>query len=244
MRKILIIEDEEAAEARLRQLLREVDPDLEFLPSIDSVTGAIDALRHGQTPDLIFMDVQLSDGLCFKIFDAVKIDVPIIFTTAYHDYALDAFRSFVVDYLLKPIRIDELNRAYTKYLQFFDRSSTAPTTTEKKEEEKNWVIRLGNQIRLVSQKEVAYYFSKDKISYLITFDGKKCALDQSLDSIESVISHTDYFRVNRQCILHRKSVQKMEIESKGRLLLTLSPHDYQTISSTERSPAFKQWLYE
>ena len=244
MRKILIIEDEDAAEARLRQLLREIDKDLEFLPTIDSVKDAIEGLRDGPRPDLIFMDVQLSDGLCFKIFDAVKLDVPIIFTTAYHDYTLDAFRSFVVDYLLKPIRIDDLNRAYQKYLQFFDRTNQIQNPESKKEGPKHWVLRMGNQIRMIAHDEVAYYFSKDKISYLITFDGKKCALDQSLDAIESLISPKEYFRVNRQCILHRKSVQKMEIESKGRLLLTLGPQEFQTTSSTERSPAFKQWLYE
>lgn len=250
--KVLIIEDENAAARRLEKLLREVAPETVILDQIDSVEGSVLWLKKNPQPDLIFMDIHLADGASFDIFEHVKVKCPIIFITAYDEYALQAFKVNAVDYLLKPIKSAELASALEKYRQVFKPANTpdyaALLETLKSQQNENYLqrmlIRFGHSLKLIDIADAAYFYTKDKITFLITRSGaKRYPVDYPLDKLEEMLDKKVFFRINRQFIVNVNAIREMHPYSKSRVKVDMDPPtDLETIVSTERSAEFKKWL--
>lgn len=250
--KIYLIEDEPLALSRLKSLCLEILPSAVIIGEADSVTQASSQLYSGITPDLIITDIQLADGTCFDLFAQFTPQCPVIFTTAYNQYAIDAFRLNTIDYLLKPIKKEDLTRALTKFEQGFKARSTAidyaalakHILAEEGRWNKRYLIRYGEQIRTVESSEIAYVYTNSKSVFFMLFSGKSYPVDKSLDVLEKELNPKEFFRINRQFIVHIKSIGKMLIVSKSRVKLELNPPypDEDVIVSTEKSPLFKEWL--
>jgi DNA-binding LytR/AlgR family response regulator len=249
---VLLIEDEEPASTRLKKLLNTVDPTLEVLTVLVSVKSAIDWLSTNPPPDLIIMDIQLSDGVSFDIFNEVEIKCPVIFTTAYDQYALQAFKVNSVDYLLKPVKAEELKNALDKYQKLFkekkspeiDYATLLSALSKGKDEfQKRIVIRYGEIIKTVEIADIAYFYTESKINFLFTFKNQRFSVDHNLDELEHILNPKEFFRINRQFIINIKAIDKMVTVSKSRVKLSLNPPcEIETIVSTERSSYFKEWL--
>lgn len=242
--KIVVIEDEKPAADRLIKLIQMMEPDTDVLAVIDSVEDAVSFFEKKQEIDLIFMDIHLADGNSFEIFKLCDISKPVIFTTAYDSYALDAFKVYSLDYLLKPIKQDELAAVFKKYHAHFEHQTVAFDKLEPEAlKEKKFLIRTGTKIVIINYEDVAYYFTRDKITFLVSFSGQKYPVDYPLEFIEHKIAGSDYFRINRQFIVHRKAIQTMNTASKSRVKLKLvHPAADDVIVSVERSPEFKKWI--
>ena len=243
--KIVIIEDEQPAAVRLKNLIQQQQPDADFYPVIDSVEGAVQFFNSNQDFDLVFMDVHLSDGNSFEVFRLCDIQKPVVFTTAYDQYALEAFKVYSLDYLLKPIKIDELHNVFRKYRQFY--VSSIVTAKSKPDEaalrDRRFLIKAGHKIRVLPYEEVAFYYTRDKLTFAVSHKGDRFPIEHSLDYIAQHITDNNYFRINRQYIVHRNSIQSMSGVSKSRVKLELIyPTGGDVIVSVERSPEFKKWV--
>lgn len=245
--KVLIIEDEAAATRRLQKLIREYDPKIQIVESLDSVTSSINWLTSNEHPDLIFMDIQLADGNSFEIFKFVNIIKPVVFITAFDQYAVQAFKVNALDYLLKPIKSHELVRAIEKYQKLqtgneFNYEEFAKLM-RKDVPERRFLIKFGQQIKVVEMNEAAYFYTRDKITFIVTKKGKRFPLDHSLEKLEELLDGSKYFRINRQFIVGIEAINEMYAYSKSRVKVMLTPPcEEDTIVSTERSPYFKKWL--
>ncbi len=245
--KVLIIEDEAAAVRRLKKLLQEIDPSLEVVGELDSIENSVTWLLNHPVPDIIFLDIHLADGSSFEIFRHVQIDKPVIFTTAYDQYAIQAFKVNAIDYLLKPIKAGELEAALSKARQWkagsgFDYVALAKAL-QKEESSKRFLIRFGQQIRVVEMRKVSYFYTQDKITFLVTKEGKRYPIDYSLEKLEDMVDPARFFRINRQFIISIEAIKEMYAYSKSRVKVDLNPPcELETIVSTERSPVFKRWL--
>lgn len=245
--KVLIVEDEALAANRLKKMVLDLRPNYEIIDILESVDSVVDFLKKNSNQlDLILMDVQLSDGLSFEIFDILEVNYPIIFTTAFDQYAIKAFKFNSIDYILKPIKIEDLLAALVKFEQ-------KPTIKNYKLLQSNedvkhsipsrFVIKLGGTIRTINFEDVAYIFTADKITFAMTFEGKRYPLDQNLEQIEEFLDKTKFFRVNRQFIVQFKSISEIHTHSKSRIKLILNPKtEQELIISTEKSSEFKTWL--
>lgn len=250
---ILIIEDEEPAFRRLQKMLKEIEPDHTMLNQIVSVSSAVKWFAENDAPDLIISDIQLSDGISFDIFKQVDIKCPVIFTTAYDQYAIEAFKVNSIDYLLKPVKKDELEKAVTKFKALtpataastFDinkllQSLQPATSTDYK---KRFVVRYGEHIKTIDIEEVVYFYTEDKATFLCTKDARRFVIDFNLDTLDSILDPKIFFRINRQYIISIHSIAEMFAYSKSRVLIKLTPASkHETIVSTERSADFKHWL--
>jgi len=249
--KILIIEDENAAARRLEKLLAEIEPEAVVLQRLDSVEASVLWLQGNPQPDLILLDIHLADGSSFEIFEHVTVTCPIIFTTAYDEFALQAFKVNAVDYLLKPIKTNELSAALDKYKRVFKavaQDYSALLDTLRKQTGQNYLrrmlIRFGNSIKLVDMADAAYFYTKDKITFLVSrSSGKRFPVDYPLDKLEGMLDPATFFRINRQFIINVAAIKEMHPYSKSRVKVELEPNtDLETIVSTERSAEFKKWL--
>lgn len=244
---VWIIEDEEAAARRLEKLVTSIDPAIQITRRMDSIIETLTAIQEGPLPDLIFLDIQLADGLSFEIFNHTKIDKPIIFTTAYDQYAIQAFKVNAIDYLLKPIKKVELERSIQKFKDWantetFNYDKLAEILKKDKPSQR-FLLKVGQRLRLVDTADAAYFFSEDKITFLVDWKGQRFALDQSLEKLEESLDADQFFRVNRQFIIHLKSIGEMIAYSKSRVKILLDPSTKpEVVVSTERSPHFKRWL--
>jgi two-component system LytT family response regulator len=247
--KILIIEDEEPASDRLKKMVHAIIPHAEITGTIESVSGAVKWFHKHPCPDLVLMDIQLSDGNSFDIFKEVNVDCPIIFTTAFDQYAINAFKVNSIDYLLKPIKKDELAAAIKKYESNVKQPSAdyskliemLSSTTEK--HQKRILVRFRDIIKTIDLVDIAYFFVENKITYAKTKQNMQYPVDYNLDEIEKLTDPQIFFRINRQCIVNIEAIEKMAAYTKSRVKLILMPKtDADTIVSTERSPGFKEWL--
>ena len=244
--RVLIVEDEIPAANRLQKMLKEINPDIEILEVLDAVMTTVEFLKGSVVPDLIFLDIHLADGDSFEIFKLIEVDIPIIFTTAYDEFAVKAFKVNTIDYLLKPIKPAELREALVKFEKQskarFDWSNFSKFI-EKQQYDKRFLIRLGQQLKMVEIADVAYFYREDRISFLVTKEGRRYPLDTSLESIDQSTDPKLFFRVNRKMIVNIKCIKTMYGISKSRVKLELTPtYDQEVIVSTERSPNFKRWL--
>lgn len=248
--KTIIIEDEKLASERLEELIRVIDPAIEVCAKLPSVDQSIKYLKHNK-PDLIFLDIQLEDGLSFSIFEKIEIDVPVIFTTAFDQYAIKAFKLNSIAYLLKPIKKDELRDALNKYknikssfLMDFEeiiRSIQNKEITYKK----RFLIQYGQKIKKVEIDEVAYFYAMDKSVFLTTSSGYTFPIDFTLDKLHEVINPEKFFRINRKMIVGFDAIKNMISFSRSRIKIELAPpepKEIEALVSVERSSAFKQWL--
>lgn len=247
--KIVIFEDEPNNAERLIHLLRQCMAEPEIVAVIESVADGIGWFRqHGDGgADLIFMDIQLSDGNCFEIFETVRSRIPVIFTTAYDNFALQAFRLHSVDYLLKPIDIQELKRAIAKFEEFRPVSRTPDISRLAEEffrrEDTRFIGKMNNQLVYVKAKNIAYIFIEDGIVWAITHTGQKIPLDYSLDQMEKLLDRVLFFRINRKMIIHIDAIRKITTYYNNRLVLELTPgNDEHNIVSRDRVNPFKDWL--
>ena len=250
MINILIIEDEEPAANRLKKMVTELEPDAHVLENIVSVNSAITWFKENPSPDLIFSDIQLSDGLSFDIFKNVEVQCPVIFITAYDQYAIDAFKVNSIDYLLKPIKKDDLQVAINKFKKLnrsevsLDIHKVLEVFNQPKTEYKTrFIVRYGEHIKTIKIEEAAYFYTEDKINFLTTNEGRRYTIDYNLDALESTLDPKTFFRINRQFIISINAINEMFSYSKSRVLVKLNPPSkHETVVSTERSGDFKLWL--
>jgi DNA-binding LytR/AlgR family response regulator len=249
--KYLIIEDEDPAATRLEKMVREIMPGATMVDHLVSVKSTVEYLKNNLHPDLIFLDIQLGDGISFEIFKAVTPKCPVIFTTAYDQYAVQAFKVNSIDYLLKPVKREELAEAISKFnersvkghSENFDYVKLVDILKSQTDHQKRLLIRFGDTIKAVEVSDVAYFYTENKINYLNTFDRKTYPIDHNLDQVEEMLDPLVFFRINRQFIVNIKAINRMISYSKSRVKLELNPPtDIETIVSTERSPNFKSWL--
>lgn len=248
--KLLIIEDEPASAQRLKKLAEEIDPEIIILEIIDSIASAVDWLRGHTEPDLILSDIQLADGLSFEIFKEITISCPVIFTTAYDQYAIQAFKVNSIDYLLKPIKKTELAVAIRKFKKIQPSSPmidlallTSMIGKEGKDYLKRLMIRIGQQIKVVEVKDIAYFYIEEKIVFAVSITKDRHPMDFSLDHLEKQLDPERFFRINRAFIISLESIQTMITYSKARIKIWLKPPcDLESITSTERSAEFREWL--
>ncbi len=247
--KVLIIEDEQAAARRLQKLLTAIHPDAEVSGVLSSIESAVEWLTSHPAPDVILMDIHLADGPSFDIFERVAIGAPVIFATAYDEYALKAFKVNAIDYLLKPIKQDELAQALQRIAKAPQADNSGEDMVQKLaqagfiKKTRRILVRMGQAIKLIELDQVAYFYSRDKISFAVLPGNKRYPLDQSLDQIESMIDPTHFFRINRQFIINMHAIDEMIAYSKSRVKLKLNPPtEEDAIVSKERSPEFKKWL--
>ena len=245
--KAILIEDEATAVRRLKKLLLEIDPQLEIIGTADSIEASVQLLRARPDYDLVFMDIHLADGSSFEIFNQVNIIKPLVFITAYDEYAVNAFKVNALDYILKPVKKAELEKAYQKVTQTHLSNSIdyqkLAEAVKQSNYKKRFLVRLGQQMKVVELQDAAYFFTREKITFLITHQGKRYPLEFSLDKLEAMLDARSFFRINRQFIVSLSAIQEMLAYSKSRVKLQLQPPcDLETIVSTERSPHFKKWL--
>jgi DNA-binding LytR/AlgR family response regulator len=250
---ILILEDEKAAATRLQQLLKEAEPSAVVLAVLESVKEAIEWLSSNAAPDVILSDIQLADGLSLDVFRQVNTAAPVIFTTAYDAYTLNAFKLNSIDYLLKPIDKDELKAAFAKYhslhgqqaginkkmLDIFQQIAVGGGASYKA----RFLVRLGERLITIPVEEVAYVKADDKVVFLHTTKGQKHIIDESLDELEKVMDPKVFFRINRAYIAPLSTIDKIYNHFNGRLKITLlNVDDKDIFVSKARASAFKQWL--
>lgn len=249
MIQALIIEDEKPSARRLQRMLEKEE--LEVLGQLHSVEEALEWFQKNPDPELIFLDIQLSDGLSFEIFDQLEIKSSIIFTTAYDEYALKAFKLNSVDYLMKPIDEEELQSAVEKYRrqrgaqrEAFDisqlREFLKHSTTEYK---KRFTVQVGQHLKLIKAAEISCFYSENKGTYLHSDSNRSYLLDVSLEKLEPELDPGEFFRVNRQFIVRLGNIADIVTYSNQRLEVRLQDYkDQQIIVSRERVKAFKEWL--
>lgn len=251
--KILILEDEQPAVDHLTALLKAYDKTIEISAVFDSVKDVVKWLQTNPPPDLIFMDIQVADGLCFDIFSRVQVQSPVIFTTAYQEYAIKAFKVNSVDYLLKPIDFTELKVAMEKYRRVFGRQGDTPAIhpgiieSVKKMLEKpyknRFVIKVGEHLRSVSTDEIHYFFSAEKTTHICTGENRIFIVDYSLDHIMELVDPDHFFRINRKNIISRNAIADIVVYSTSRLKIRLKvPEQEPLIVSRDKVNYFKEWL--
>ena len=255
MKKVLIIEDETAAAVNLQAILCKVLPQHEVITILESVEEAVEFFEDESqpSPDLVFLDIHLADGESFRIFDKVEITSPIIFTTAYDEYALRAFKVNSIDYILKPIKEDDLKRAIEKLsllsgAERSEYSSRVKEMAEVQREERGenqhvFLVHYKDKIIPLSIEDVAYFYTSNEKVTATTYSGEKYQVDRTLELLQGSLPVNNFFRANRQFIVSREAVKDIVVWFGSRLALNLKVETPEKIIiSKARAPEFKQWL--
>ena len=248
--RVLIVEDEIMAQNSLIRVLSQNFPDLRIVGTTSSVKETVSWLKDpDNTADIIFMDVELSDGVCFEIFRQTEVSSKVIMTTAYDSYALKAFEAGSVDYLLKPIDVADLRRAVARCRMsggMFDYEALAKmlsADTTKKEYKEKYIIRLNDRIIPLQTSAIAFVYSEEKNNYLTTFDGDRYIIDSSLDLISDELDPNRFFRISRSCIVNTRAIQSIIKQAGGRLLIKSNPPaSFEMTVSRSRVDDFLDWL--
>lgn len=247
--KVIIIEDEAIAAERLASMLREISPETEILAQPDSIERAV-AWLSVNSADLIFADIQLADGLCFSIFEQIVVQTPVIFTTAYDQYTIRAFKLNSIAYLLKPVRKSDLAESLDKYHTL---KSIFSTDLERLLENiqgrepgfrKRFLITYGDKIRKVETQEIAWFSALEKSVFMRTFQDQSYPVDYTLDRLETILDPERFFRINRRFLINIDSIVNMTIWSRSRILIALNPpagRD-EAVVSIDRAGEFRKWL--
>jgi two-component system, LytTR family, response regulator LytT len=249
---IVIIEDEILASERLQILIKKYDANINIVASLETVEEAISFLQTNKHPDILFVDIHLADGHSFEIFKKVKTTAPIIFTTAYDQYALDAFQLFSIDYILKPVTAESLANAFTKYknltqtnnipvdygmlLQQMQDSITGKFKTR-------FLAKVGQRTYFIPVHEVAYFVADNKIVHLVTRDGKRYLKNATIEKLEQIVDPKIFFRVNRKIIVHADAIEQVKPYDNNRLIIQIRNIDTteEIIISREKVQDFKNW---
>ena len=251
--RVLIVEDEPLGVERLEKQLREIDPAVVVAGVAESIRATVKWLTQHEEPDLILMDIELSDGQSFEIFRQVKVVAPIIFTTSYDEYALQAFKVNSIDYLLKPIKKEELKYALEKYRQLkASPLHRMPLDLEKllqglkqqsPEYRSRFLVKQGQRYIPVDISEIAYFYLEDRVTFCQTWEKAKYILDYSLDELETMLDPQHFKRVTRPFIVHIKAIGQIQSYFKGRLKLILEPPtEKEVVVSQEGASDFKRWM--
>lgn len=250
--RILIIEDEHFAAKRMRSLILENLPDANIVEVLDSVEDSVNWLSSNVHPNLIFMDIQLADGLSFQIFNKVKINCPIIFTTAYDEYALNAFKVNSIDYLLKPLESEALRSAINKYQELYPtyksqdldwNNITQEIFKSKGHFKKRFLFKSGSAYAYLKTEDIGLVYSEDGLSFAYNKIGKKIILDHSLDKIHGDLDPNNFFRINRKFIIALDSITKVHPYLNNRLKLDYThAFDEELVVARDRVKEFKAWL--
>ena len=252
---VIIVEDEELSADKLERLLLKNDNSIKILAKLDSIAATVKWFSENQMPDVAFFDIQLSDGLSFDIFQQVKVTCPIIFTTAFNQYAIEAFKVNSIDYLLKPFDAEDTKRAFEKLKLLRSNStntipdfaalqnmvqllSTPPYRTR-------FMVKIGDHISSIAIEDIAYFLGENKIAWAFMKSGKKYAIDYTLETLEEIINPVRFFRLNRQYIAAIESIEKIVAHSNSRLKILLNittPIKEEIIVSREKVERFKNWL--
>lgn len=246
----IIIEDEIFAAERLEKMVQEINPEIKIIAKLVSVHDSILWLKENKA-DLIFLDIQLSDGISFSIFDELIIKTPIIFTTAYDQYAIKAFNLNSISFLLKPVRKEELIESIKKYESLKSafsidfESLLAGIQGKKLEHKKRFLIQVGEKLKKIESPDIAYFYAFKKAIFIKTFQNKNYVIDYTLDALESILSSEQFFRINRKYIVNVQAISEMIAYSRGRVKLNMQPptdDELDTIVSIERAANFKKWM--
>ena len=252
--KALIIEDEQHAAQRLINLLQETGREIEILETLDSIESSIKWLNENEDPDVIFLDIQLADGLSFAIFDQVDVKSPVIFATAYDEYAIKAFEINSIDYLLKPIKLERLEASLEKLEKLRPGLTPTQITTQLQNmivdyHEKNktyrsrFLVNKADGMIPIATEDIAFLYTEDKVVFLITRDNRRFMLNYSLDQLEKQLNPTSFFRVNRQFIVAMRSIHKIHNYFNYKLKIELAPvSEQEVIVSRQKVAEFKEWL--
>ena len=255
--KYLVIEDEPLAQEELVRILKSLDPNFELLASLYSVNESISWLKNNAQPDIIFMDIHLSDSICFDIFDKVKVTAPVIFTTAYDQYAIEAFKTNGIAYLLKPIEEEELIEALKKYKtltnvnvelstihtqieQLSTQNTARPNHTGYKE---RLLAKVGDNYQHLTMEDIAYFYSEDHYTFVATKNNQRYIINYTLDTLVEQLNPQQFFRISRQFILNINSIGSVAKHFNGRLKITIKPAFSDDIYvSRNRVQPFLAWL--
>ena len=249
--KVLIIEDEAPAFRRLEKILLEINPEISILEVIDSVEEAVNWLETNETPDLALMDIQISDGISFEIFDRTEVHCPVVFTTAFDEYLLRAFKVNSIDYLLKPIKKEELERALDKYQRLHQSDSPKVDINAILQKinlndasfKNRFLVKQGEKMLSIKAKDIVLFQSRHGIVHIVTATGKTYLTDFTLDDLSKQLDPADFFRANRQFIVNAEFVDTIHKYFKGKLLLEMQGFSAEEIViSTEKATAFKEWM--
>lgn len=251
----LIIEDEKPAARLLQRKLEKLDVTVETM--LHSVEESVEWFRNNPHPDLIFLDIQLSDGLSFEIFEMIDIKSAIIFTTAYDEYALKAFKLNSIDYLLKPIDEDDLEVAVSKYKSRIPKAVTETSNLQldfeqirqmlsnpfEKTYKKRFTVKIGQHLKVITTDEIECFFSENKGTYIHTYDNRDYLIDSTLEIVEQELDKKDFFRVSRKHIVPLKAIKEIQVYTNSRLKVILPTYkEDEVIVSREKVQDFKAWL--
>lgn len=239
---VIIIEDEPLAVLVLEKMLRKIAPEVTVQARLDSVGESVEWLRHNRT-ELIFSDIHLGDGQSFEIFDRVEVKVPVIFITAYDEYAIQAFKKQGIDYILKPFEEEDVRRALDKVETL--RGQQEPLTVLSEEYQERFLVQIGTKIKSVAVEDVAYFMADGKYLMLYTFEGSSYIVDQTMAGIEERLNPRLFFRINRKFIIRYQAIKEMVRYSNSRIKVILTPQppeNIEAIVSAERIREFKEWL--
>ncbi|MGD9977770.1 MAG: LytR/AlgR family response regulator transcription factor [Bacteroidales bacterium] len=248
--KYVIVEDEKLSAKRLANMIQQLNPSYEPLIILDSVSSAVKWLKQNPHPQLAFFDIQLADGISFEIFEQVKIDFPVIFTTAYNEYALKAFKVNSIDYLLKPISENELKAAIEKFEHTRSTPGSIDTTPIatlidqlNSSYKSRFLVKVGEHLKMINCTGIAFFHSMGKSTFIKNTEGRDYAIDQSLDQVELAVNPAEFYRVNRSCIISVNSIRDIVAYSNSRLkIIPTVKTDEDIIVSRERVLGFKAWL--
>ena len=248
--KVVLVEDEYLTAQRLQNMLLKYDSAMQIAAVIPSVSEAIEWFTNNGDPDLVFMDIHLEDDQCFSIFEQINLEVPVVFTTAYDDYMIKAFKVNSIDYLMKPVNYEELVQALEKYkkLQKHYQENGLENllhAVHKKEPEykQRFLISVGARLKTVDIADIQYFFCADKITFLVTNDNQRLPVDFSLDKLAMLLNPDYFFRVNRWLLVKLGSIGNMHVYPKGKIKLDLVPAMKEEIFvSLDKVTPFKEWL--
>jgi len=247
---VLIFEDEKPTAARLANLLTRIDNSINIVGTIGSVTAGIKWYKENPMPDLIFQDIQLSDGNCFDIFDAVEVSAPVIFTTAFSEYAIKSFQVNSIDYIIKPYDIKDLKSAIAKYGKL--KGIFHPPENELLKEilkknnfmpKKRFLIKMGDNYLPINSDDIAYLISEEGLTFATLFTKERHIVNYSIVDLAKQMDPSSFFQINRKMIVNVKSVKKISSWFNSRLNIALSPsYEGDVVVSRERAGSFKEWL--
>lgn len=252
--KILIIEDEELAVKKLQKTLETVDATAIVTGITDSIQSSVEWLQQNPTPDLILMDIELSDGQSFEIFNLTEVKCPVIFTTSYDEYALKAFKVNSVDYLLKPVQKDELQAAITKFKKMQPGTTKADISIDNlvkelqqklqpKEFRKRFLVKLAQKLVSIEVNDIAFFYSDGRLNFFKTHDNRKFVVDYTMDELEDMLDPSKFYRISRSFYVSINSVEKIDDYFGNRLILGLKPGvDKEALVSREKVTDFKKWM--
>lgn len=248
--KVIIIEDEKPAAEKLLKAIQKADAAIEIVALLDSVRASIEWLQHNPMPELLFMDIELGDGLSFKVFDKINVTSPVIFCTAFDEYWQEAFEHNSIDYLLKPVKQDKLEAALNKYDKLKQHFAAGFQQLQQWNQQhaangykKRFLVKRGTDYISVKTEDIAYFYAAHKLVCMVDGKGQKFILDQSLADIEKQLDPSLFYRVNRKYLIHLAAIKKIKTYPKSKLQLEVEPVVSEDIViSQDNVSAFKQWM--